>query len=81
MNLAFLRNQSMASCDDAAFPRAYGCLVLSGVGAPTLSIARDQARQRATIEVRVSLATRGKFNVTWELVPRREAQGRYSPVH
>ena len=81
MNGVFLRNQRMVSCDDAVFPSAYGCLVLSGLGAPTFSINRDEARQGATIEVRVSLTIRGGFNVAWELVSRREAQGRYSPIY
>ena len=71
----------MANCDDAALPSVYGYLVLSGLGAPTFWITRDDAGQGATIEVRVFLTIRGGFNVAWELVPRREAQGRYSPVY
>ena len=81
MNGVFLRNQRMVSCDDAAFPIAYGCLALSGLGAPTFSITQGKAHQGATVEVRLSLTIQGGFNVAWELVSRREAQGRYSPVH
>ncbi len=58
MNRVFLRNQRMVGCDDAVFPSPFGCLVLSGLGTPTFSITRDEARQGAAIEVRVSLTIR-----------------------